>query len=70
MSRYVLNSVEEGEHSMEGPAQKSQSDKFKDTARELGCDEDEARWDERLRRVAKQRPPQEPSQSKDDPSFS
>ena len=32
---------------------KSQSDKFKDTARELGADEDEKRWEERLRRVAK-----------------
>ena len=36
--------------------QKSQSDKFKDAARELGCDEDEGRWEERLRKVAKQRP--------------
>jgi len=33
--------------------QKSQSDKFKEAARELECDEDEARWDERLRKVAK-----------------
>jgi hypothetical protein len=32
---------------------KSQSDKFKDAARELECDDDEARWDERLRKVAK-----------------
>jgi hypothetical protein len=29
-------------------------------ARELGCDEDEARWDERLRRVAKQKPAETP----------
>lgn len=35
---------------------RSQSDKFKDAARELGCDEDEGRWEERLRKVAKQRP--------------
>lgn len=35
---------------------KSQSDKFKDTARELKCDEDEARWDERLKKVAKVKP--------------
>ena len=34
----------------------SQSDKFKEAARELGCDEDEARWDERLRKVAVQKP--------------
>jgi hypothetical protein len=36
--------------------EKSQSDKFKDTARELGCDEDEGPWDERLRKVAKPKP--------------
>jgi hypothetical protein len=35
---------------------KSQSDKFNEAARELGCDEDEARWDERLRKVARQKP--------------
>ena len=34
----------------------TQSDKFKDAARELGCDEDEGRWEERLRKVAKQKP--------------
>lgn len=33
----------------------SQSDKFRRTARELGCDEDEARWDQRLKKVAKER---------------
>lgn len=35
---------------------KPQSEKFKEAARELECDEDEARWDERLKRVAKQKP--------------
>jgi hypothetical protein len=40
---------------------KSQSDKFKDAARELGCDEDEARWYERLRKVAGHKPaPEKP----------
>lgn len=34
-------------------AEMSQSDKFKDAAREHGADEDEARWGERLRKVAK-----------------
>lgn len=34
-------------------AQKSQSDKFKELARELEADEDEARWDEQLKKVAK-----------------
>jgi len=33
--------------------QKSQSDKFKEAARDLECDEDEKRWDERLKKVAK-----------------
>ena len=38
---------------------KTQSDKFKEAARELECDEDEARWDERLREVARQMPESE-----------
>lgn len=37
---------------------KEQSDKFKALARELECDEDEAAFDEKLKRVAKQEPPQ------------
>ena len=35
---------------------KTQSDKFKEAARELECDEDEARWDDRLKKVAKAKP--------------
>lgn len=35
---------------------KSQSDKFKELARELDCDEDEAHWDKRLEKVAKSKP--------------
>ena len=38
----------------------NQSDKFKEAARELGCDEDEARWDDRLRKIAAQRPKEPP----------
>ena len=34
----------------------SQSDKFKQAARELESDEDEARWDERLKKVVKSTP--------------
>ena len=34
----------------------SQSEKFKELARELECDEDETRWDERLKKVAKGKP--------------
>ena len=33
--------------------EKTQSDKFKEAARELEADEDEKRWEERLRKVAK-----------------
>lgn len=40
----------------------TQLDKFKDTARELGADEDESRWDERLKKIAKVKaPPEKPS---------
>ncbi len=39
----------------------SQSDKFKDLARELEADEDEARWEDRMRKVAKAKPePEKP----------
>ena len=35
---------------------KSQSDKFKEAAREHEADEDEGRWEERLKKVAKPKP--------------
>lgn len=35
---------------------KSQSDKFKEAARELEADEDEVRWEERLKKIAKAKP--------------
>lgn len=39
----------------------SQSDKFKEAAREHEADEDEARWDERLKKVAGSKPkPEKP----------
>lgn len=34
----------------------SQSERFKQLARELVADEDEARWDERLKKVATHKP--------------
>lgn len=43
----------------ESAATPSQSDKFKDAARELDADEDEKRWEERLKKVAKQKPQSE-----------
>jgi hypothetical protein len=40
---------------------KTQADKFKELARELEADEDEAHWDERLKKVAKAKPaPEKP----------
>jgi hypothetical protein len=35
---------------------KTQSDKFKEAAREHEADEDETRWEERLRKIAAKRP--------------
>jgi hypothetical protein len=35
---------------------KSQADKFKDAAKEHGCDPDEKAWEERLKKVAKTKP--------------
>jgi hypothetical protein len=34
----------------------AQLDKFKQAARDLECDEDEARWDATLKKVAAQKP--------------
>lgn len=45
-----------------GDDRPGQSDKFKEAARELECDEDEARWEERLKKLAKVKP--EPEQSR------
>jgi hypothetical protein len=42
---------------------KSQSDKFKEAARELEADEDEARWKERLKKIAKTKPSSDPGAS-------
>ena len=48
---------------MDGPqdsSKPSQSDKFKELARELEVDEDEAHWDERLQKLVKHKPDQPP----------
>lgn len=39
---------------------KSQFDKFKETARDLETDDDEARFDERLRKIVKHKPVEKP----------
>jgi hypothetical protein len=44
-------------------ATESQSDRFKRTARELGCDESEERFDAVLKAVAKHRPAGTPSKA-------
>jgi hypothetical protein len=36
--------------------EKPQSEKFKEAARALECDEDEARWNVRLKKVAEAKP--------------
>jgi hypothetical protein len=42
---------------------KTQSEKFKELAREVEADEDEARWDERLTKVARHKPaPEKPEE--------
>lgn len=38
----------------------SQSEKFKEAARELDCDDDEARFDERMKKLVKQHPVEKP----------
>ncbi|MGZ8396665.1 MAG: hypothetical protein ACXWVB_08515 [Rhodoplanes sp.] len=38
----------------------SPSDKLKEAARELECHEDEKAWEERLRKVAQQKPAEKP----------
>ncbi len=45
---------------MTKPEQKTQSDRFKDTARALGCDEDEAAFKAKLPHIARQKPKDEP----------
>ena len=40
---------------------KSQADKFKEAARDLECDEDEVAFEDRLRRLAKQKPKEKPA---------
>ncbi len=43
---------------------RSQYDRFVETARALGCDEDEAAFDEKLKVIARQKPKGEPDTKK------
>jgi hypothetical protein len=42
------------------PQNLNQVDRFAELARQIECDEDEARWDEKLKRVAQHTPAPEP----------
>ena len=42
--------------------QKTQSDKFKQAARELECDDDEKRFDERVKKLVKHKPVEKPGE--------
>ncbi len=39
------------------PSDKPQIERFREKARELGCDEDEAAFDAKLRQIAQYKPP-------------
>lgn len=43
---------------------KSQHERFMETARSLGCDEDEGAFDEKLKAIARQRPAQKDEATK------
>lgn len=45
------------------PATKSQLERFKEAARELGCDDDAARFEAKLGKIAKAKPKQAAKQS-------
>jgi hypothetical protein len=42
------------------PDQKSQTDKFREAARELECDDDDARFKERVGKLVKHKPVEKP----------
>ena len=46
------------------PDSAAQLDRFKETARALGCDEDEAAFDEKLKVIARHQPKDEPKLAK------
>ena len=41
--------------------QKTQAEKFKEAARDLECDPDEAKWEDKLRKVVKPKPVEKPA---------
>ena len=59
----MTKSRSSGDHQVTPPAN-SQRERFIETARELGCDEDEAAFDEKLKRIATAKPKPKPSNKK------
>jgi len=51
---------------MSEPTEKSQLDKFKEVARELETDDDEGRFNERLKKLAKHLPEPKDDKTSDD----
>ena len=49
---------------MSGPPDKPQPDKFRDLARELECDDDEAAFEDAVRKVARTPPSETPPERK------
>jgi hypothetical protein len=49
------------------PGSPDQSERFVKAARELGCDEDEAHFEEALRKIGRRRPPAEPPHAPEKP---
>lgn len=45
---------------MDDQVDRDQVERFKQIARMMECDEDESRWDDRLRTIAKQQPVEKP----------
>ena len=45
-------------------AESAQHDSFIKAARELGCDEDEAHFEEKLRKIARQKPRETPNKAR------
>lgn len=51
------------------PKASSQHQRFVETARALGCDEDEAAFDEKLKVIARQKPKGDPAMHKSEPEL-
>jgi hypothetical protein len=59
ISRVILSAPGIGNRMVAKGDARTQREKFEQAARDLDCDQDAAHWDERLRKIAKQKPPAE-----------